>query len=279
MFFKGCPLRCHWCHNPEGINAVPVLAYDARRCTGCGACVPVCPTDAHSMNASDHQFERSRCTACGACADVCPSGALELIGREATVGEIMSVVVRDKLFYETSGGGMTLSGGEPLMQAEAAAALIASASEQGISSCVETCGHVPWSAIAAVAPNVELFLFDLKETDTVRHEAATGVPNRRILENLRRLHDAGARIELRLPLVAGHNDRDGHLEAVCTLARELPELVGVRIMPYHRLGESKRLRLGMDRTDNGGETDTPSQARVAYWYETLGAHGIPTAHD
>jgi len=273
VFMSGCPLRCVWCHNPEGMSRGPLLSFVAEKCVGCGYCFRVCPREAHRMaDGASHVLDRAACRACGACAKECSGGALELAGREASVEEVLNEVRRDTAFYESSGGGMTLSGGEPLMQVDFTEALLAAAKADGLHCALETCGHVEYEAFRRVLPHVDLFLYDIKDTDPKRHRKHTGADNTRILANLRALHDAGADIMLRLPIVPGINDRKDHFEGVAALMRALPNLRGAEIMPYHRLGESKRGRFGLRLP--AMEVQPPSAETVESWKATLSDSGV-----
>jgi len=273
VFMKGCPLRCIWCHNPEGADTNPVLSFQPEKCIGCGYCVRVCPNDAHEMTEEGHVLVRSRCVACGACAVECYAGALELVGRDATVAEVVDEVERDLEFYRNSGGGMTLSGGEPLLQIDFAEALLLEARERGMASCIETAGFAPQERYERIRSLVELFLFDLKETDDERHRQYTGQSNRLIIENLRYLTGAGASVRLRLPIIPGLNDRDDHFQAVAEVAHSLPALEGVQVMPYHALGTAKLERLGLSG-DGLYEGESPSPETVAGWVGRLRELGL-----
>ncbi|MEN6506732.1 MAG: glycyl-radical enzyme activating protein [Planctomycetaceae bacterium] len=286
VFFKGCPLRCVWCHNPEGIELQPVLSFDPSKCIGCGYCFRVCKQNAHGRHGDTHALDRKLCRACGSCTEECYAGALELIGHDATVAEVLDEVLRDRPFYETSGGGITLSGGEPLLQVDFAAALLSAAKAAGLHTTVETCGQVRWEHFARVQGLVDLWLYDVKETDSARHEQFTGMGNGLILANLRALYETGAKILLRLPIVPGLNDRPEHFSAVAQLAAAMPNLLGAEVIPYHRLGTSKLARLGLDHAfaDMAAEKrppwhpDSPPQAptdeTVAGWIHTLREQGV-----
>lgn len=270
VFLKGCPLRCQWCHNPEGRPAEPAISFVAARCAGCGMCLTTCPNHAHRIEAGQHILDRARCTACGDCAAACCTGALERIGRTLTVDDVLTVVRRDRPFYDTSGGGMTLSGGEPTFQIDFAVGLAAAARADRIPVAVETCGFAEWSRLERLAAVTDLFLFDLKETHPARHIDYTGVSNDRILANLRQLHDRGAAVVLRLPIVPGLNDRADHFEAVARLARDLPRLRDIQIVPYHPLGRSKLDRFGL--ADADGLLETPdARDRLPEWTARLRA--------
>ncbi len=274
VFLKGCPLRCLWCHNPEGIRREPLLSFALDKCIACGTCVDTCPNQAHVMDPQKgHVFLRERCQACGKCAELCPTRALELVGRDVSCDEVLDQVLRDRLFYEASGGGVTLSGGEPLLQIEFAEALLRGASEAGVHTAVETCGHVSFARLARVAPHTDLFLYDVKETDDALHRKFTGVPGRRILDNLRALHDAGASVLVRLPIVPGLNDREGHFREVARIVRPLSGLLGVEVLPYHSLGIGKRPRFGLE-SDDGADPEPPSQDTVAGWVDFLRSLGV-----
>jgi glycyl-radical enzyme activating protein len=273
VFLQGCPLRCRWCHNPEGGAVRPLLSFLERRCVGCGACFRACANDAHWMAHGHHVLDRSKCEACGDCAEDCVSGALEIVGREESAGDALEVVLRDKPFYQASGGGMTLSGGEPMAQVEFAEALLAGAKEAGLHCCVETCGFAPFEDFERVMPLTDLFLYDIKETDDARHRDGTGVSNEMILENLRALHDAGARVRVRLPIVPGRTDRDDHFRAVASLVAKMPGIEGVEIMPYHRLGEDKLERLGLD-SEQRAAASPPSDEEIERWSRRLELLGV-----
>lgn len=218
VFLKGCPLSCVWCHNPESQSPHRELLVYPHKCVGCGRCVGV--------TAETEDF-------------TCYHSAKELCGKEASVDEVLDEVMKDKPFYETSGGGMTLSGGEPLYQAEFAEALLAEAKRKGLHTAVETAGLIKTDTLLRLAEHIDLFLFDYKETDPVRHKEYTGVDNRLILENLRALSKAGKSIVLRCPIIPGYNDRDEHYRGIAAMANELSTVTEINIEPYHSLGDGK----------------------------------------
>ena len=271
VFLQGCPLSCLWCHNPEGHPDHSLISFQPDKCVGCLACFAACQREAHRMEDDRHTLDRSLCVACGTCTAECHAGALEKVGREATVAEVIDEVLEDEPFYEISGGGMTLSGGEPLCQLDFAAALLTEARARNIHCAVETSGAVPFDYIASIQPLVDLFLYDLKETDPERHREFTGVSNDRILANLKQLHAAAARIRLRLPLIPGYNDRPEHFARVVDLVGILPGLEGVELMPYHRLGTSKQARFDLEP---GLDLDPPSAATVDGWIDVFTRLGL-----
>lgn len=274
VFMKGCPLRCRWCHNPEGVAAEPLLSCVTALCLHCGACVPTCPHGAHALQNGQHTLDRTRCTACGACAAACPGGALEIVGREMTAAAVLDVVARDAPFYQVSGGGLTLSGGEPTFQPDFALALCQGAHDRGLHCAVETCGHAAPDRLLQLAALTDLWLFDLKENDSQRHAAFTGVPLEPILANLRRLHDADAAIILRLPLVPGLNDRLTRADDVARLVQALPRLKGVSLIAYHALGQGKLARFGLEHTQRELPADATGAASLEAWRNRLRELGV-----
>ena len=277
VFMKGCPLRCLWCHNPEGTSIEPGLSFLPDRCIGCGYCFRACPRSGHRMEDGKHILVRDECVVCGSCTEECYAGALEYIGREATVDEVLETVMRDQPFYETSGGGVTLSGGEPMMQIEFTEAILTESKARGLHTCVETSGHTQYEYIERIGSLVDLFLYDVKEMDNDRHIEYTGVPNTLLLANLQRLHDSGAAILIRVPMIPGLNDRPDNFQGLANLAARLPHIQGIELLPYHPLGVSKRERLGME--PDVSRPVSPDDAMVAGWIRTLrdlGANVINT---
>jgi pyruvate formate lyase activating enzyme len=245
VFLKGCPLACAWCHNPESIDPRPELALYPRRCIGCGACVEACPHDVHSFALDGtHELARERCEACGRCAEACYAEALTLVGKRMTVGSVLDVLLEDCSFYETSNGGVTLSGGEPFAQPAFTRALLRACRGAGMHTAVDTSGYAPWPVLESALPFVDLVLFDIKHLDAGTHRSWTGRDNGLILANLRRIADDGKPIEIRVPIVPGVNTDDAHLEAIANLAVGLGSLVGVRLLGYHGLAGSKYASIG-----------------------------------
>lgn len=244
VFLKGCPLRCAWCHNPEGIDYGIELSFVQEKCIGCGYCFRVCPEGAHRMEDGRHILDRSLCKRCGRCSEECWAGALEAAGTDMSIDEVMKEVLSDLPFYEESGGGLTVSGGEPLFQPRFTLELLKDAKRSGLHTAVETCGFTAQKHLQEILPSTDLFLFDIKETDPERHKEFTGVELAPIVKNLRFLAEKGARIHVRLPIVPGFNDGDDNFRGVAELLNGLPSVEGAEVMPYHRLGSGKDARFG-----------------------------------
>lgn len=244
VFFKGCPLDCAWCHNPETKSGREELFFRTDRCRACGACLAACPENARSIDGGVPSIDREKCRACGLCAEICPFGAPERVGGEVSVGEILAELERDRVFLERSGGGLTLSGGEPTAQPSFASALLSAARETGLHTCIESCGFCSRETLARLLPDVDLFLYDWKITDEREHIRYTGVSNRQIAENLAFLSDSGARVILRCPMIPDVNINEEHLLGIARLAREMRAVEAIELMPYHPMGIGKASALG-----------------------------------
>jgi pyruvate formate lyase activating enzyme len=244
VFLKGCPLRCAWCHNPEGISPRPELMWYDVRCIGVRDCLNACPEDALTLTRDGMLIDRERCTVCGACADACPAGALEVIGREWTPEAVFAEVEKDAIFYETSGGGVTLSGGEPMTQPDFVLALARLCREANVHVALDTCGVVGWERYERVLPLIDLVLYDLKIFYADRHRASTGVDNAIILENARRIAGAGQPMWIRTPVIPGYTADEENVAALADfIARELPTVERWDLLAYTNLGQPKYRRL------------------------------------
>ena len=250
VFFKGCPLSCVWCHNPEGIRVGRHLSFVESKCVMCGECAKACP-QAHRFESGKHEIFRDMLpdVLYDESAAACAANALTVVGRHVTAGEVFEQVLRDRRFYE-DGGGVTFSGGEPAMQREFLAALLRLSSGAGIHTAIETCGLCDFAYYESILPYVDLFLYDYKETDPEKHKRYTKSDNALIIENIGRLHDAGANVMLRCPVIPGVNDDDEHFRAIAALTIQYPNLIGADILPYHRLASSKADRMGLERKDD-----------------------------
>jgi pyruvate formate lyase activating enzyme len=244
VFLKGCGLSCPWCHNPESQNRAPELLFWEERCIGCLACVDVCPEGAIKSAAGKVITDRDRCTACGACVPVCPSRAREIVGRTVTVTEVVDEIEKDVLFYDESGGGVTLSGGEPLVQPTFSCEILRACKAHDIHTALDTCGDAKESDLFEVAAFTDLFLYDLKLIDPERHRTYTGTSNERILRNLKRLDEQRKRIWIRVPLIPGINDAAEDIDRLGRFVSTLESAEAVYLLPYHRAGTQKRKRLG-----------------------------------
>jgi pyruvate formate lyase activating enzyme len=265
VFLKGCSLRCYWCHNPESLKAAPELQFMPSRCIGCGACVEACPLSRENKTA---RFTPA-CRGCGACAEVCYSGALTLAGKEYAAGDMTKLLLKDRELMKSSGGGVTFSGGEPLLQADFTAAVFAALRADGVHTAVETASNVPWEAFEKIVPLTGLFICDIKAPDTELHRRGTGVGNERILENLRRLAAAGAEILFRIPVIPHYNDSvDLILETgafIKSLSRPLP----VELLAFHGICAGKYDALGREFAARG--TESPSGALMGKLADALRA--------
>ena len=241
VFFKGCPLKCVWCHNPEGISPKAELGYFSHKCVGCGECAKVC--DCHTVTEGIHTFDREKCVQCGKCVQVCPAEALKLYGEDIEIEKIVDILSEDIEFYKNSGGGVTLSGGECLLFPEFCAEILRRCKERGINTAVDTCGYVKREAIDAVMPHTDVFLYDIKAYDEDCHIRCTGHSNKIILENIKYIDSQDKNIEVRIPYVPEYNE--DQIEKIAAFLSELKNVVKVKILPYHDYARSKYLALGM----------------------------------
>ncbi|MGB8213763.1 MAG: glycyl-radical enzyme activating protein [Anaerolineales bacterium] len=275
VFLKGCPLHCLWCHNPESQSKTKEISFRPESCAVCGECITTCQHGAHRILDGVHIYDRSLCEACGDCVGTCLYEALKLAGQEQTVEQVMAVVLRDRLFYEQSGGGLTISGGEPMLQPEFTLALLKAAKAEGLHTCLDTCGWTSQRAYEQVLPFVDLFLFDYKATNAEIHKKLTGVSNELILSNLAFLAQHGAIIRLRCPLVPGINDSIEHIKGIASLHRRYPGLDGIDLMAYHNVGNAKYERYGLENPIPNLKT-TPESTKQA-WLEALHRLGCENA--
>jgi pyruvate formate lyase activating enzyme len=261
VFFKGCPLSCWWCHNPESQAPEPEVMLWPDRCIRCGDCLSVCTQGATAWNSEGIAIDREKCTRCGACVEVCHAEARRIVGQEMTVAQVIAEIERDIPFYDESGGGATFSGGEPLMQQDFLLALLRACREREIHTAVDTCGFSTWEVLDTIREHVDLFLYDLKLMDRAKHRAFTGVSNELILSNLQALSRQGHAIVLRVPLIPGVNDDDENIRQTGAFTAALPHLKRVDILPYHRAGVEKYHRL--DKDYDLSEIGPPPDERVA----------------
>ena len=273
VFFKGCPLSCWWCHNPESQQPTPEVMLRETRCIACGSCLPVCPQHAISREGNTIVTDLERCQRCATCVPVCPAEARELVGREISLPELMSTLRRDIPFYDESGGGVTFSGGEPLMQPRFLLEALRACKQLELHTALDTSGFARPELMEQVRPLVDLFLYDLKLIDDTQHRRYTGVSNQTILANLRQLSSAGAAVIIRVPLIPGITDTPQNLEAITALAAELPGVRRIDLLPYHRAALTKYNRLNL--TYALDDLQPPDETRVQALAQRLGTAGVP----
>lgn len=262
VFLKGCPLRCIWCHNPESQAKRYEVLFDTKKCVMCGRCGTVCLQKCHSVD-EKHAYERELCIGCGICAEICPTKALELYGKSITVDEAYDEVKKDKVFFETSGGGVTVSGGEPLFQPEFTAELLKTCQKNEIHTAIETSGFADEKVLLTVLEHCDLVLFDIKETDEERHKQYTGVSLTPILENLKLINKNKIPFNIRAPIIPTLNDRESHFNALKAIRESMEFCQDIQIMPYHRIGSYKYALLGRDYSCGG--ISEPSKEMIEAW--------------
>ncbi|MGQ9611156.1 MAG: glycyl-radical enzyme activating protein [bacterium] len=260
VFFKGCPLRCLWCHNPESMKIQRQIVFFENKCIGCGECFKRCPNSAIEATPEGRKYYREKCTLCGTCVEHCYAEATVMQGKIASVEEVIEEVKKDMPFYKNSGGGITLSGGEPTMQPEFCIAVLQESKKAGMHTALDTSGYVKFDILKEILKYVDLVLYDLKVIDPQKHKEYTGVTNEIIISNLKEIDKMNIPVEIRIPTIPGYNDFEDNLLATCELINGLQNVERIKMLPYHRLGEGKYTRLDMEYKLKGLET--PSKARM-----------------
>ena len=270
VFMKGCPLKCRWCQNPESLEPYPELMSRDTKCLMLGKCVEACPVGALAIEQNSRKIDRTKCNLCFRCVDACPTKALRKVGQYMTVEEVMAEIERDELFYYKSGGGITISGGEPLLQWQFVLRLLKACKQRHLHTALETCGYARWPALEKVLEHVDLVLYDIKHMDPKLHREATGKSNRLILGNLRAMQNR-AKVWLRIPVIPGYNDSEENLTEVSLLGREI-KAEKVSLLPYHRLAEGKYGQLG--KQYNMTHVEPPGKERLEEIQKFIESYGL-----
>ncbi len=279
VFLKGCPLQCFWCHNPEGLKLKPEVQFFPQRCILCGECVAICQQDAHSIAVAEpgtaplHTYDRERCIRCGECIEACCAEAVQFAGKETTVEAVVAEALRDRAFYETSNGGVTLSGGEPMLQPDFTRAILQACKAEGVHTAIETSAHCSWELLQKVLPVTDLIMMDIKHLDSEKHRWATGVPNHRILENAQKLAQTGMPIIFRIPVIPTVNDTPEEVSAIAAFVaacRANNPRVSLELLPFHRLAGDKYASLGFDYRAN--DLKTPPKEQMAAFLAVAKQH-------
>lgn len=273
VFLKGCNLHCFWCHNPEDIRLNAEVQFFPERCISCGACVERCPQGAHRfLDDGSHLFLRDLCDGCGICIDTCYAKGLVLVGSRMSAAQVIAEVVEDQAFYTTSGGGVTISGGEPLLQFDFTYSVLSRCRALGIHTAIETAANFPWERVAAILPVTDLVMMDIKHMDSATHRRCTGAPNERILSNALRLGREPQPLIVRTPIVPGVNDSVEQVQAIASFVAQLPNLVYYELLPYHPMAKSKYRSL--DLVYEAEDLVTPTKAKIAELAAAAEAQGV-----
>ncbi|WP_240205687.1 glycyl-radical enzyme activating protein [Vibrio sp. CyArs1] len=271
VFMKGCQMKCVWCHNPESLSAQKQLAFNADKCVGCRRCEQVCPNNVHSFDAEgNHNVDFDACQTCGQCVDACMQDALKIYGKEMTVEQVFAEVIKDKVYFDKSGGGITLSGGEALKQFEFCLALAKMCKANDVHVCVETNGASKTEHYRMIAPYVDLFLFDYKATGDELHKTLTGMTRRLVDTNLQLLNEINASVILRCPMIPGYNLSDDHFAAIAQHAKSMTNIQKVEVLPYHNFGKEKATEIGKTYDV---DAEMPDDNEVNSWIESIKRYG------
>ena len=246
VFIKGCGLDCAWCHNPESKSFEGQLMFSDALCITCKACETVCENGVHSFSEKGHLLDRNGCTLCGKCTFYCPVDARKVCGREYTVDEVFAEIIKDKAYYENSGGGVTFSGGECMLQIEFLVEILKKCKENGIHTAVDTAGYIPFESLEKILPYTDLFLYDIKCFDNEKHKKYVGVENELILENLKKLFQANAKIWIRIPVISDVNDSAEEMQSIKAFLSQNGKPEKIELLPYHLMGENKYAAIGRD---------------------------------
>ncbi|MBU5292832.1 glycyl-radical enzyme activating protein [Anaerosalibacter bizertensis] len=272
VFLKGCPLSCWWCHNPESQSTKNEIMFFEQKCTGCGICVKRCPEEAITMREMKPTIDETKCILCGNCTDFCYNEAREYVGQKIGAIELFKEIQKDEIFYEESGGGVTFSGGEPLLQVDFLSEVLDICNKKNIHTTLDTSGYTKWENIEKIVNKVDLFLYDLKLIDDEKHKKYIGVSNKLILENLKKLSSLGKRIFVRMPIIAGINDGNDHIDESIKFIKTLNNIEQVNLIPYHSMGMDKYKRLNMDYKLSGMEK--PADEKMEELKEKFEKEGI-----